>query len=137
MTKLTALEKLQQALPASFHMLEPAKAKNMKATTMVLPSPLDVAQAIAKIPYGQTVTTIELQRVLAIGGNAETACPAKINHYWKLLALATEEQQEGAAPYMIPWWRVLNRKGKPSPSMPGGVEAHISRLQAEGIDLAH
>jgi hypothetical protein len=134
MAKQSVLEKLQLAPPASFHVLDPAKAARMHARTMFIPAPEDVARAIAAIPRGKTKSIVELRRELAAIGNAETACPAKTILYWKWLAAATEDVLGGESKFSVPWWRVL-KDGKPSRHMPGGVEAHVARLKAEGVHL--
>lgn len=134
MPKLSYPEKLRMAPPASFHVLDPAKAKRLNARTLYIPSPDDVAEAIRAIPAGQTKTIVELRRDLAAHGDAETACPAATNKYWKWLAhAATDDDLEQG--YHVPWWRVL-KDGKPSRHMPGGVERQVALLQAEGVDLS-
>jgi hypothetical protein len=133
MAKESFLEKLRTAPASSFHVLEPEKATRMSAKTLFIPSVEDVARAIAAIPAGQTRTINELRRDLAETGNAETACPAKTIKYWKWLAAAHTEIQPDSE-YDIPWWRVL-KDGKPSRHMPGGIEAQIARLQAEGVQV--
>jgi alkylated DNA nucleotide flippase Atl1 len=127
---MSILEKLNLEPESSFHVLDAAKAKRMNAKTLFIPSPKDVAKAIRAIPSGTVKTIVELRQDLAAMGEADTACPAKTIKYWKWLANAAEEL-EGSA-YEIPWWRVL-KDGKPSRHMPGGVERHIARLEAEGV----
>jgi alkylated DNA nucleotide flippase Atl1 len=128
----TFTEKLQTAPEASFHVLDPIKAKQMNAKTLYIPSPADVASVITAIPRGETRTIVELRRQLAAIGHAETACPARTVKYWKWLAHAS---QEGTG-YNLPWWRVL-KDGKPSRHMPGGFERHIALLREEGVRLQH
>ena len=65
-----ALEKLANAAPSSFHVLEPAKAKRLGGATMVIPSPQDVANAVALIPPGETRTILDLRRQLAADAEA-------------------------------------------------------------------
>ncbi|MBS1728081.1 MAG: MGMT family protein [Armatimonadetes bacterium] len=122
--------KIESADPASFHVLDPEKAKRLSAKSLYIPSVADVREAINAIPAGKTKTIVELRKILAIKGNADTACPAKVNGYWKWMAFAAEE--EGGEP--LPWWRVL-KDGKVSRHMPGGVDAHRARLKAEGVTL--
>ncbi len=105
----------------------------MNAKTMCIPSPLEVADAIRRIPLGETRTIIELRRELARLGNAETGCPAATTKYWKWLAQVSEEYPDETT-FKIPWWRVL-KNGKPSRHMPGGVERQIALLQAEGAQV--
>ncbi len=129
----TFSEKLRLAPASSFHVLDAAKAKRMNAKTLFIPAPEEVARAISAIPEGQTRTVTQLRHELAAMGNADTACPAVTIKYWKWMAQASGEEPafaEGA----VPWWRVL-KDGKPSPHLPGGVEAQIALLEAEGVSL--
>ena len=128
----TAIEKLKLAGPSSFHVLDAAKAARMKARTMFIPSPDDVAVAIRAIPHGSTKTVVQLRNDLAAMGNADTACPVATIKYWKWLALVSASQGSPHADPSFPWWRVL-KDGKPSRHLPGGMEAQVLRLQAEGI----
>jgi alkylated DNA nucleotide flippase Atl1 len=129
----TCLEKLRAAPAGSFHVLEPEKAKRMNAKTLYIPSPLEVAQAIRRIPRGETRTIVELRHELARLGGAETGCPAATIKYWKWMAIVSEENPQETL-YAIPWWRVL-KDGKPSRHMPGGVDRQIALLQAEGVQV--
>ncbi len=132
MTATSYLAKLQNAPAASLHKLEGAKAARMHAGTMYIPSPEDVAGAIAAIPEGETRTIGELRRTLAVQGGAETACPAATIKYWKWLAHAYDELPPDATQYAVPWWRVL-KDGKPSQHLPGGVERQVALLRSEGL----
>ncbi len=120
-------QKILIAAPASFHVLDAEKAKRMNAKTLYIPSVEDVREVICAIPFGETKTIVELRRILAAKGNADTACPAKTIGYWKWLAFAAEH--EGGEP--LPWWRVL-KDGKLSRLLPGGIEVHRKKLQSEG-----
>jgi hypothetical protein len=102
----------------------------MNAKTLFIPSPVEVANAIAAIPRGETRTIVELRRELAKFGQAETACPAKTIKYWKWLAYVYDEIQGSETIYAVPWWRVL-KDGKPSRHMPGGIERQIALLKDE------
>ena len=134
MTTKSFLEKLKLAPPASFHVLDPAKAKRMNAKTLYIPGPAEVARAINAIPEGQTRTIVELRQILAREGNAETACPAATLKYWKWMAQASEEPGGKLSPYAIAWWRVL-KDGKPSRHMRGGVERQVALLKREGVKI--
>lgn len=120
--KKTILEQLQAAPASSFHVLEPKKAKRMKASTMFVPAPDDVAKVISAIPQGKTKTMLEIRQELSALHQAETTCPFITIRYWKWLTRASDEAPET---YQIPWWRVLKDK-KP-------VEPQKSLLEAEGV----
>ena len=127
-------ELLAEAPSSSFHMLDPEKALRLKGKTMVVPSPHDVARVINEIPVGETRTAADLRRQLADEANAETACPATINKYWKWIAAASDEIDPACSDFAAAWWRVL-KDGKLNPSLPGGAEAQEARLLSEGFVL--
>jgi hypothetical protein len=122
------LTRLEQAPDASFHLLGEAKAKRMKAQTLYIPSPQDVARAIGGIGFGSTKTILELRRELALDHGADTACPACVIKYWKWLAWANVDSVPEE--WAVPWWRVL-KDGKPSRHMPGGVARQFELLSQE------
>ncbi len=125
-----ALEKLANAAPSSFHVLEPAKAKRLGGATMVIPSPQDVANAVALIPPGETRTILDLRRQLAADAGAEIACPAATIKHWKWVAWASQEPLAPADIQACPWWRIL-KDGKLSPHLPGGLDHHRQLLDLE------
>lgn len=133
MTEQTFLQKLEAAPSSSFHVLDEAKAARMHAKTLFIPSPEDVAKAIAAIPAGTTKTIVELRRDLAQTGGAETACPAATIKYWKWIASASKELNGAESKFAVPWWHVL-KDGRPSRHMPGGIEAQTALLKAEGVE---
>jgi hypothetical protein len=133
-TPTASLEKLRLAPAASFHVLDAVKAKRMKAKTLFIPAPEDVAAAIRAIPSGQTRTILELRSDLATAHQAETACPAATIKYWKWMAAAQDILGEQDTIFRIPWWRVL-KDGRPSRHMPGGVAGQLALLQTEGVRL--
>lgn len=132
----SALEKLQRAPAAAVHVLEPAKAARMKAKTMFIPAPSDVAKVIASIPSGETRSMLEVRRALAELGNAEIACPAVTTKYWKWLALAEAELAGQTSIYAVPWWRVL-KEGNSIQTLPGGAAGQRTRLERERAECAN
>ena len=120
--------KLAAGPPASFHVLEPEKAKRMNGKTLYIPSVADVRRAIESIPFGQMRTIPQLRAQLAKQGGADVACPAVTIKYWKWMAFAAED--EGGPE--LPWWRVT-KDGKPSDLLPGGHSEHIARLAKEKL----
>ena len=128
------LQKITTAPAGSFHVLEGAKAAKLRAQTMYIPSPLDIAQAIQAIPHGQTRSLRDIRHDIAIAHHADITCPSRSTLYWKWLAQATAELDGAPSPYAVPWWRVL-KEGKLNPQLPGGIAAQRARLQHEGISL--
>lgn len=128
------LLKITNAPAGSFHVLYAAKAARMRANTMYIPSPLDIAQAIQLIPYGHTRLLHDIRRDIAVAHGADITCPSRTTLYWKWLAVYTDELGDTPSPYAIPWWRVL-KDGKLHQHMPGGLEQHRAMLQSEGIHI--
>ncbi|MCE2852538.1 MAG: MGMT family protein [Roseiflexaceae bacterium] len=127
------LSKLQNAPAGSFHVLEGAKAARLRAHTMYVPSPLDIAHAIQLIPYGQTRLLRDIRHDIAVAHGADITCPSRTTLYWKWLAAATAELNGADSPYAIPWWRVL-KDGKLSPQLPGGIANQRALLRREGVE---
>lgn len=123
-------KQLSEAPLGSFHVLDPEKAKRMNAATLYIPSPQEVIDAISEIRKGTVVTVPQMRKIIAAKHDADTACPAAINKYWKWAAAAVVE--EGFTPF--PWWR-LTKDGKPSRHMPGGETAHRAMLEKEGVKV--
>ncbi len=134
MAKQSYRKKLAAAPPAAVHVLDEAKALRMKAATMYIPAPAEVAEMIAAIPPGETRTLRDLREEFAVQGLAQTVCPASIAKYWRWLAWASDEDSEGEPSYAVPWWRVL-KEGKPSRHLPGGVDRQVALLRAEGVEV--
>ena len=111
-------------------MLEGEKARRLHANTLYIPSVQDIRDLISAIPPGVTLSTDEARSILASRYKADTACPAKINSYWRWLAFAMEFEDAPA----LPWWR-MTMHGKLSDQMPGGIETHRDRLDGEGVRL--
>ncbi len=134
MPPTSILHKLETAPAGSFHVLDGAKAARMRASTMYIPSPLDIAEAIRAIPYGQTRSLRDIRRDIAVAHHADITCPSRSTLYWKWLAHASVELGDTPSPYAIPWWRVL-KDGKLNPQMPGGIANQRALLIAEGVDV--
>jgi hypothetical protein len=126
----TLLHKLQTAPAGTTHVLDAAKAARMHASTMYVPSPLDIAHAIQAIPYGETRDLADIRRALALHHQVDITCPSRTTLYWKWLAAYSDSIHDAPSPYTIPWWRVL-KHGKPHPTLPGGIANHLRRIQAE------
>ncbi len=134
MEQTTARQLLEASPPPQVHTLDPAKAARFKARTMLIPSPIQVRDAIAAIPYGQAKALRELREGLAAAAGADVTCPFAAGVCWRIVADAAEEDRIGEAAGVTPWWRVT-RDGKPNPKMPGGAERHRALLLEEGVRI--
>lgn len=115
-----AVERIRNGKPEIFP-LEPAKAARFKARTMLVPSPGQMREAIAAIPYGETKTLRQIREELAATSGADVTCPYAAGVCWRLVA---EDGTEA------PWWRVT-ADGRPNSKLPGGAERHQALLAEE------
>ena len=134
MAKQSYRYKLASAPPGTVEVLDAAKALRMKAATMYIPAPAEVAGLIAAIPEGETRTLGDLREELAAQSRAQSVCPASITKYWKWLAWASDEDGNAEPTLAVPWWRVL-KDGKPSRHLPGGADRQMALLRAEGVEV--
>ncbi len=131
---VSARDRIRSAAAPLVAELEGAKAARFKASTMLIPSPLQVQKAINGIPLGKTVTLTELRKTLAEQSDADVTCPYTARVCWALVAEAAEEDRAEGKPDVTPWWRVT-KDGAPSAKTPGGPERHRSLLLAEGVRI--
>jgi alkylated DNA nucleotide flippase Atl1 len=132
MDNMTARQKLSGEDPPAVYTVEAAKAARFNAKTMLIPSPMQVRDAIAEIPYGQTRTALQVRKQLAEASGAEVTCPRAMTICWLLVAEAAEEDRAENVAEVTPWWRVT-KDGKPNPKLPGGAERHRALLIEEGV----
>ena len=92
MAKQSYGDKLASAPPAAVYVLDETKAARLKAATMYIPAPAEVAGMIAASPPGETRTQRDLRAEFQAQGLAQTVCPASINKYWRWLAWASDEE---------------------------------------------
>lgn len=123
-------EKLCKAPKGAFYVLVPEKAERMKAATMYVPSPADIAHVLNTIPAGTTIRHETLKAKLAKLGKADIACPMMTTRYWSWIAASSAEPDYATSPFQAPWWRVV-KEGKPVKVLPGGTFSQEVRLKAE------
>ena len=134
MTSTEILMNIKSAPNGRLCVLDDVKSKRFRAKTMYIPSVGDVLKVVRTIPKGEVRTGVEVRRVLAKVGKADTACPYVTLKYWKWLAALSEEASVPRK-YLVAWWRVLPG-GKPSRHVPGGVKAHVAYLKCEKVELS-
>jgi hypothetical protein len=124
-------KRLAKAPDGVLYVLEPHKAERMKAATMYVPSPADIAGILNRIPAGTTISHDTLKEQLATFGKADIACPMMTTRYWSWIAAASAEPDYALSSFQSPWWRVI-KHGKPVKTLPGGDFSQEARLRAEG-----
>jgi alkylated DNA nucleotide flippase Atl1 len=99
---------------------------------MLKPCAATVAALVAQIPSGQVVTSDVLRRKLADQFGVEVACPYDTK--MALLAISNDSSLNQSG-LNVPYWRVVKTNGELNPKYPGGLEAHVALLQAEGFTV--
>lgn len=108
-------------------------APDQKGTgTILLPTPLLVAQEISAIPNGSIITVSTLRSRLAQRHGADATCPLMTGIFFNIIAGAAEEQLETGQEPLAPYWRVIRDDGSLSPKTPAGPVRQAEHLRAEG-----
>jgi alkylated DNA nucleotide flippase Atl1 len=126
-----AVLKRERARPPRIETLAAPKGRQFPAGRMLIASPLAVAKAVQAIPLGRVLRMPELREELAREYGADYACPLSTGIFLRIAAEAAEE--EGS---YLPWWRVVDKDGKPMAKLPGGPAEQRRRLAAEGSGKA-
>ena len=99
---------------------------------MLIPRPLDVDALVRHVPPGKLVTVDQIRERLARDHNADLTCPLCTGIFLRLAAEAAEDDRGRGEEKITPYWRVVKAGGGLNEKFPGGVDAHTSRLTAEG-----
>ncbi len=103
--------------------------------TMVVPAPLEVDEAMRRVPEGKVTTINEIRRYLAHKHGTAVACPMTTGIFARIAAEAAEEAAAAGQTNTTPYWRTLKAKGELNPKYPGGVERQRKFLEAEGVPV--
>ncbi len=110
--------------------IPPAMRARRGEGTIATPSPREVEDAMRSIPEGRLATVLGIGQDIAVRHRATIGCTVTTAIFAHMVAHATEEAQ--AAQDRTPYWRTLKIGGELNAKYPGGVEAQMARLEAEG-----
>ncbi|OAI41834.1 hypothetical protein AYO41_05185 [Verrucomicrobia bacterium SCGC AG-212-E04] len=99
---------------------------------MLVPTPMLVAGAIAKIRRGRLLTVPELRNELAAKAGADFACPLCTGIFINIVAGAAEDDVAAGRKPLAPYWRVIRDDGTLSEKPPPGPARQAHWLRAEG-----
>ena len=100
--------------------------------TMLVPTPLLVAEEIRRVRRGRLVTSAELRARLAARLGADQTCPLTMGILLHIVAGAAEEQLAAGKRPVAPYWRVVDEKGMLNPKIPPGPARQAFHLKREG-----
>ena len=107
--------------------IPPAMRARRGVGTIATPSPREVDEAMRGVPEGRLATVLGIGEDIAVRHSATIGCTVTTAIFAHKVAHATEESQE-----RTPYWRTLKIGGELNPKYPGGIEAQMARLEAEG-----
>ena len=102
--------------------------------SMLVPNPRMIEELVREIPSGAVSTPRLMRKILAARYGAETTCPLCTGIFLRLIAEAANEAREAGHSDVLPYWRVVDSKGKPNPKFPGGVEGQMMLQESELVD---
>ncbi len=122
----------QQRLASDPHLPEvkpiaPAMRARRGEGTIATPSPREVDEAMRSVPEGRLATVSGIGEGIAARHRATNGCTVTTAILAHMVAHATAEYRGDT-----PWWRTLKIGGELNPNYPGGIDAQMARLEAEG-----
>lgn len=132
----TAVQKRDGAPPPHVEVLEVAKGPQYPPGRMLVASPLEVQEVVSRIPPGRVLRLGDLRATLATRFRADYTCAMTTGIFLRIVAEAAHEERGKAGP-MVPYWRVVRDEGDLLDTLPGGVEGHAAKLEADGVDVFH
>lgn len=104
-------------------------------TTILIPSPADIAAEIEALDVNELIDLSELRRRLATRHGAEGSCPVMTGMNLRIVAEISLEELAAGAPTeaVVPVWKAIDPKSALAEKLPGGV-ARVTALRASSGD---
>lgn len=107
---------------------DPASIEKYGGDRMYFAPPIDYDRVMRRVPFGKLTTVGKIREHFARASGADFTEPITAGIFVSVAAWASYQRAEDETP----WWRTLKANGELNPKYPGGVEAQIARLEAEG-----
>jgi hypothetical protein len=106
--------------------------------TMLISSPGEIANYVARIPAGETRTMDRLRNELARKAGAQSMCPVTTAIYLRVVAeVALRDLQEGKPlEAVVPFWRVVLPGSKIAGKLSCGPDYLVHLIALEGAEKA-
>jgi hypothetical protein len=102
---------------------------------LLLPTPLLLAEEIAQVRSGRTISVSQLRTRLAQRFGADRTCPLMTGVFVKILAGVVAEDLALRRKPRWPVWRLVNDNGTLSTTWPLDALYRATRLREEGVKL--
>ena len=115
----------------------PVDIAGMRAgQVMLVPTTRLIAEFMAAVPSGGSVTVVEMRAELARRFEAEVTCPIYTGYHLRTVAEAALEAHAAGVPVeaITPFWRVLDEASSTTGRLPNGVAFVRERRAAERLD---
>ena len=124
-------ERYDTATPSYIRVNDKRFADLEAGTTILIPSPADIAAEIESLPTHETIDLGELRRRLAARHGADGACPVMTGMNLRIVAELSLEGLDAGAPEhaVVPVWKAVDPKSALAKKLPGGV-ARITDLRS-------
>jgi hypothetical protein len=116
--------------------LAPVDIAGMRAgQVMLVPTTRLIAEFMAAVPVGGSVSVVEMRRELARRWDAEVTCPIYTGYHLRTVAEAALEAHAAGLPAeaITPFWRVLDETSPTTGRLPNGVAFVRERRAAETL----
>ena len=110
--------------------IPPPLRKRHGEGTIATPSPREVEEAMREVPEGRLATVSGIGENIAVRHGATIGCTVTTAIFAHMVAHAAAEAVQAEAE--TPYWRTLKIGGELNAKYPGGIEAQMTRLEAEG-----
>jgi hypothetical protein len=114
----------------------PVDIAGMRAgQVMLVPTTRLIAEFMAAVPTGQSVSIAAMRTELARRHQAEVSCPIYTGYHLRTVAEAALEAHAGGVPVeaITPFWRVLDETSPTTGRLPDGVAFVRARRAAERL----
>ncbi|MET3441297.1 alkylated DNA nucleotide flippase Atl1 [Variovorax paradoxus] len=98
--------------------------------TIATPSPREIEEAMRGVPEGRLATVFGIGEDIAVRHHATIGRTVTTAIFAHMVAHAAEEAVQPDA--RTPYWRTLKSGGELNAKYPGGIEAQMTKLEAEG-----
>ena len=107
---------------------KPEAMKQLGGSKMLVASPLQYNEVMAKIPEGKVITADRIRAYLAKQAGADVTCAMTAGLFMNICAHASVERDKDK----IPYWRSLKSKGELNEKYPDGIDGQKLHLEMEG-----
>lgn len=120
------------AIQEKIHVITPEYEMRYGKGKLLVPSAIDIEAVINQTKPGELLTNNIIREVLAKQKGVLVTDPITVGIFLRIIAEASEEEQQQGKPNFTPYWRVFKPNGSINIKLPGGAKKQRELLEAEG-----